>query len=467
MVNKFLYSVFRNPYFPYIFQIIGLFFYLGLIWFSAGVVPPPSESSKFFAQNNLVTLIVWGIWLPLLIISTVFFGRIWCTVCPLELVNNFGERIGKYLGIKKISLPPILNNGIISVILYSFLLFMVIATRFPRVPGNVAILLSTLLLLAFVTGIILRDRVFCKVLCPAAMLLRAYGRRGIFTIRRKEPQICSTCNDNSCVAEDKRYNLNARSCPNLLDPRVLKDSSNCNLCGQCIKACSNINIIPRLRKIPALPNDNWKDYGFAITIFAFFLSGFVIEEMFHEWHSGEFYYSYIPMMVKKAIGIKALSGWINGIWSMVVIPFVLWITIGVAGKLLYHSVSVWEIWKKITLPLITLLIGAQLIRAFTKFSHWVTHLPSAFNGFKERIIANPIPDLSLNFTLPEMSEGLFHKHLFPNSVILIYSVIILAVFSYFALKEVQKTTSKSMGYMSIIFAIAIINFVIHVVTRVQ
>ena len=379
-MNVLLLNLFKKTWFPYLFQIIGLIIYLGLIWFSIGVTAPPSVGSKFFAQNNIVTLIVWGVWLPFLIISTVILGRVWCTVCPLELVNKTAEKIATNLRIKKIKLPSIFEQGAISVVAYIALLFMVISTRFPRVPSNVAILLGLLLFVAVITGILFENRIFCKVICPAAMLLRVYGRRGIFSIRRQEAKVCSKCTTESCTAY----------CPNGLNPLTLTNSSNCTLCGQCVKSCKNTNITPQVNPMPSVPTGKLDDCGIWVTIFAFFLSGFVIEEMFHAWHEGEYYYAFIPQTLKKAIKIKSLSGLINGVWSMIVVPCMLWFSIGIVGKILNPKKNIVYIWKNIALPLVTILIGAQLIRAFTKFSHWITHFPSAVKGFKARLAENLI-----------------------------------------------------------------------------
>lgn len=445
-INNILLKIFRSTLFPYVFQIIGLLIYLALIYFSLGVVVPSDEGSKYFAQNHIVTIIVWGIWLPSLIIGTIFLGRLWCTICPLELVNKIGTKIGNRFRIKKFTLPKVLQSGIISVILYIALLFMVISTRFPRVPGNVAILLTILLITALLTGLIFRDRTFCKTICPAAMLLRVYHRRGIFRIGRESSKICAECNNNSCV----------NSCPNDLDPRFIKDSSNCTLCGECVKSCLNNNIVPFIRKMPAVPTGKANDFGWPVFIFAFFLSGFVIEEMFHEWHWGEHYYSFIPSILKQGIETDIIKGLINGIWSMIIVPSILWLLIGIIGKIFRLGSSILDIWKKISLPVITVIIIAQIIRAFTKFSHWITHFPTAVNNWIQKLITDPWPNLSFEFIFPERSEGMSPIHLFSNMTILMATIIIVLLFTYFAYKESKNIKSKNNGFIYITMLLAIL-----------
>ncbi len=84
-MQKIMKVIFKSRWFPVAVQGALLAGYAAVIWFSMGVVVPPGAKPKVFAQTQLATLLVWGIWLPLLIVLTGFFGRIWCSVCPLEL----------------------------------------------------------------------------------------------------------------------------------------------------------------------------------------------------------------------------------------------------------------------------------------------------------------------------------------------------------------------------------------------
>ena len=424
-------SLFRSPLFPVFFQLAGLFIYMGLIWFSLGVDVPPGVKPKPAAQNTISSLLVWGIWLPLLIIVTVFLGRIWCAVCPLELVQQAGDFTGRKLFGKKLRLPGFLCSSMNGVFIYSFLLFMLIATRFPQVPGNTATLLTILAVSSLVAGLLFGNRIFCKYFCPADMLLRGLGRRGMVRIRHELPD------------ENKRGTpVSKDSCPSHLHPKKLNDASPCILCGQCVK--SNTALSPGFRPMPSAPDDKWKDYGWGITILAFFLSGFVIEHLFFGWQTGYPYYAFFPDMAKKAIGAKALAGWIEAIWTMIVVPGALWISMGLIGKVFGLSVSVLDIWKKITLPVITALTGAHLVLSVKKFSHWVTHARIAFSNMMEKVTTSLIPDSVFILRFPRRGHGHGHgpgpeEHLFSEPALLGFSVIIFVMFSIFLYKEVWKS----------------------------
>jgi hypothetical protein len=49
-------------------------------------------------KTNLATSLVWGFWRPGLIVATFLLGRVWCTVCPTELVNRMGDALARRVG---------------------------------------------------------------------------------------------------------------------------------------------------------------------------------------------------------------------------------------------------------------------------------------------------------------------------------------------------------------------------------
>jgi hypothetical protein len=321
-MQKIMKVIFKSRWFPVAVQGALLAGYAAVIWFSMGVVVPPGAKPKVFAQTQLATLLVWGIWLPLLIVLTVFFGRIWCSVCPLELVQKAGSRFGKKVFQKVFFLPKVLRTGITGVLLYSFLLYSVIAMRLPQIPGNLATLLIYLLAFAFFSGAFFGNRTFCNALCPASMLLRALGRRGMIRIRE---------DGGAPSAASRDVERRVAPCPSRLNPRRLKDSSPCILCAQCVKA--DPALVPVARALPKVPDDDWRDYGWPVTVLALFLSGFVIEHMFQVWPAGNVVFMTPPDAVKHALNLQAFSGTLDGIWSMLVVPGVVWLATCVAYRL--------------------------------------------------------------------------------------------------------------------------------------
>ena len=431
VIGNQLTTLFRSPLFPVFFQIAGLIIYLGLIWFSLGVAIPPGTEPKLFAQNTLPSLIVWGIWLPLLIIVTVIMGRIWCSVCPLELIQQIGDFTGKKIFGKHFHLPKPFRSPIYGALTYAFLLFMLIATRFPQVPGNTATLLTLFAVSSLTVGLFFGNRIFCLYFCPADMLMRGLGRRGIVRIRHELP------------ADTKRGIAVARtSCPSHLNPKKLNDASPCILCGHCVK--SDTTLSPVFRPMPLAPDDKWEEYGWGMIILAFFLSGFVIEHVFHDWQAGSHYYAYIPDMMKKAIRIKAWAGWIEAIWAMMLVPGAVWLIMGLTGKLFCRPSGFLDVLKKITLPVLTLLTGVHFILSVEKFSHWVTHTQIAFGNLVNRITIGWVPDSFFIMKFPGCGHGHGHGcsqevHLFSEPVLLGISMIVIVLFLFFLYREIRKS----------------------------
>ena len=45
-------------------------------------------------NTNLGNLVVWSYWWPIIIIVSILFGRLWCMICPVEMVTSFCAKIG-------------------------------------------------------------------------------------------------------------------------------------------------------------------------------------------------------------------------------------------------------------------------------------------------------------------------------------------------------------------------------------
>ncbi|MFZ5811935.1 MAG: 4Fe-4S binding protein [Thermodesulfobacteriota bacterium] len=426
--------------------------YLAVIWFSMGVVVPPGTKPKLFAQTQLATFLVWGIWLPLLIVFTVFFGRIWCAVCPLELVQKAGIRLGKNVFQKAFSLPKLLRTGITGVLIYSFLLYSVIAMRLPQIPGNLATLLSLLLVFSYLSGAFFGNRTFCNALCPASMLLRALGRRGMIRIREEVAPPSSASRD-----VERRI----APCPSRLNPRGLKDSSPCILCGQCVK--SDPSLVPMVRRMPIVPDDDWHEYGWPVTVLAFFLSGFVIEHMFQVWPAGNVFFMAPPKAVTHALNLRAFSGAVDGMWCMFVVPGVIWLAICAAYRLFPGAGGFRDALKALSLPVMTILAGAHVILSMEKFSKWSVHFQAAIGSFMERLATHPLPQFSMIFMSAVgkgKQQGAASEPMLFSGSIMFAASLLMIVASMYSCMEMKKKRSgdayRLVMIMALLFSIFII-----------
>jgi len=140
--------------------------------------------------------------LPALLVATVLLGRVWCGMCPLNLIGALPEWISG----TDHDVPKWAASGLLGVGLYGTLLL--------RPPAPL-FLVGLAVVTVFVSGAF-RARAFCRTLCPVSELLATYGRGGMIAIRPASPEVRSTC-------------------PAALQPKTLNDSRDCKFCMSCVQ----------------------------------------------------------------------------------------------------------------------------------------------------------------------------------------------------------------------------------------
>ena len=124
------------PGFPYIFQFMTLAIFIILAIIGWGHFAPVGVNDKLYAKTNIVNLIIWGLWWPSMVWLAVLFGRVWCMVCPLELVANGTERLGRKFGINQLVLGKWLRSGALIAGLYATIQLCVAGAHLHRPSGK-------------------------------------------------------------------------------------------------------------------------------------------------------------------------------------------------------------------------------------------------------------------------------------------------------------------------------------------
>lgn len=194
------------------------------------------------AQKNAGTALMWVLWWPVLPITFVLVGRLWCAVCPFGAISDV---VQKLVGVNR-PVPRFLKLYGLWIIDAQFLAI----TWSDHVWGIVESPWgSGVLLLLLTTGVILsgaffQRRTFCRYLCFLGGLCSNYSRGGAVELRADQ-DICK-----NCKAKAACYNGTATQpgCPLFNFPRTMDTSANCTLCANCIKACPNDAIAVRARK---------------------------------------------------------------------------------------------------------------------------------------------------------------------------------------------------------------------------
>ena len=315
-------KIINISFFPYVFQVLTLFFLFLLVvnGFLTGIIENDSSSFiKIIRKTNFTTLFVWGVWWPFLVISTILFGRIWCLACPTELLNNISYRVSRKLGIKGFTMPKWIRAGYFALFSYLILQFLVAGFDIHRIPLYSSIVLLTMFIMAILSGIIFKEhRSYCYGFCPAVLLLNAYSKISPFVLSRDDDDTCYNCKTKECVSPKNLNNHNKRSCPSYLRPYNLDANDNCVICFQCAKSCPSNNIGYGLKKEGKISDS--ASLTMPSALFVIFALGFVSHELFGENTMLDEIFHYIPQKVSAIVNVPFLFPWIEAIWFLLIIP---------------------------------------------------------------------------------------------------------------------------------------------------
>ncbi len=371
-------KLFLSKWFPYGFQFVFLILFIALAVAGWQVFPQPGMNDKLFAKTNIVTNTIWAIWWPSMIWIAVLFGRAWCMVCPLELVANFSERLGRKLGIKQRPISKWIRNGALIVALYAFIQLLVSGVHIHRIPAYTSFFLIGLLFLSLFVSLFFIDRAFCRGFCPVGLLLNAYGRGGMLAIR-SENNNCKFCVVKDCVIDSNRRKIDSRSCPSLLNPERLSDNADCLLCGQCLKSCGPENLKLELRTPYHSSDKRTAESNWMLTIFVILVSGFVTYEFTTEWGAAKKIFLLAPESFTAYTGLSGFGGIIKGLWTIMIFPLMLWTVLGFLTVLTKGAKNITEAWRNLALPLVIIVAAGHMTKSVAKFISWVVYSPWTSN----------------------------------------------------------------------------------------
>jgi len=418
-----------SPLFPYGIQTLLLTLFVFMAVFAWGQFPPDGVNDKLYAKTNLVNLLIWGLWWPGMVWTAVLFGRVWCAVCPLELLANGTELLGRALGVRQRVLGRWLRSGALIVGIYAMIQMFVAGAHLHRIPAYTSVFLWGLLAVAALAGFFFKDRAFCRGFCPVGQLLSTYGRGAMLAVRPDSQGKCAACSGKDCVRACNRTRLDARSCPSLLNPAKLRSSSDCLVCGQCIKICRPGSMGLYLRR-PFHPADARQALAsWPTTLFLMLVSGFVIGELCSEWRTAQAVFLWLPEEVTKWLGLSAYAGWIEGLWALFVVPLVVWPTLGALVLLSRGATNLTDAWRQLALPLAVLIAAGHMCKGLAKVASWAGFLPLAIQDPRGVDTA-----LGLGIeTIPQPAS------LLPMFIVSAMAVLLVLSGAYFALREVRLT----------------------------
>ena len=202
-------------------------------------------------SRNFSILFVWIAWWALLMLIAVpFFGRGWCSICPIPAPGEWLQRgavlrpVGKGLGLQK-RWPKALRN--IWLQNGTFALVALFSTVVLTQPRATAIVLAAFLFVAVAASLVFERRAFCRYLCPVGGFIGLYSQLAPVELRVKDTAVCAAHNEKTCYTGS----ADGYGCPWQVFPGGLVKNTYCGTCMECLRTCPHDNIALNLRAFGA------------------------------------------------------------------------------------------------------------------------------------------------------------------------------------------------------------------------
>ncbi len=263
-------SFLKSAWFQPLFQVPVLLIFLIII--AAGLFDIQQ------GDRNIATLLMWTIWWAAIIFTFVLVGRIWCMMCPFGAIQDW---IGRLKSINK-DFPKPMRNVYLSSLIFFGLTWWDSYSGIVNKPALTAFLLIGFFAVAIGMAVVFKGRAFCRYVCPIGGLIGIYSMFSPVELRNKCLDVCRGHKVKECIKGTER----GRACPMFVTPMTLDRNNYCNFCSECIKSCSQDNIVIRTR---SFAKDLWvSSKGYLDeALLAIVLVGITIivtGEMIEPWH---------------------------------------------------------------------------------------------------------------------------------------------------------------------------------------
>ncbi len=199
-------------------------------------------------SHNFSIIFVWIAWWALLMLMAVpFFGRGWCSVCPIPLPGEWLQRGALMAPNPKGGLglgwrwPTRLRNIWLQNVAFALVaLFSAVVLTQPIVTSFI---LAAFLLIALVVSLAFERRAFCRYLCPVGGFIGLYSQAAPLEIRVKDTALCANHREKTCYTGS----ADGYGCPWQAFPGGLVKNTNCGLCLECLRTCPHDNIALNFR----------------------------------------------------------------------------------------------------------------------------------------------------------------------------------------------------------------------------
>lgn len=235
-IGKYATRLLESRIYPWPMRWVMIIFLLIFTW---SALFGPRESGLNFAD-----VISWILWWPLLAVSYLLVGRVWCAVCPMGALSELTHRkFGLNLKAPKLFKKKMVVAVLLGIaILYQAWIEEV--TRASVTPLITGFILWSFTVGAVVSGLLYERWTWCHNICPLGAWNGVFAMSSMVEVRA-DPDIClkSDCKGVYCYfGRDEQP-----GCPFKQVAKTMQSNRFCSTCGNCLKACPNKAISVRLR----------------------------------------------------------------------------------------------------------------------------------------------------------------------------------------------------------------------------
>ncbi len=328
------YKLVRNGIIPNIFlYIMGLLavFLIAALYFNINVGPFDNQVTLRIGAyqnpelpNNIGSFAIWVIFLPLMTVLILFFGRFWCgNLCPLGGSTILGRYIGEKMFGRDPNPAPYIRAGFVLPLSFFLISFASVAFDITGAAKNTAYLFIFLFLSAFFVGFFFHRRSWCRYACPIGAWFGVVSRLSILGIRSRQ-ETCEFCTTKDCIK-----GTNAGVCPTFLNPSKLNSDRFCLECWKCMKNCPTEKAsarvgfrIPGAELLKPYAPDIWESTFIVALVGMFladatgeagpfgFLSGF---EFLGSLNYAVLFVGFVTLGIALHIGLSGVTSFISGV----------------------------------------------------------------------------------------------------------------------------------------------------------
>ena len=225
-------AVMRSSLYPGVIQIPTLIVFVGITYTLFTSTGDPAA--------NVGSTLTWLLWWPILTLTYVLIGRIWCLACPMGFLSDIVQKVvGNHWTVPKF----IKDYGLF--LMTGLLIVLTWAAEYLELmdsPVGTGAMLFAVLTGVIVAGSFFERRTWCRHLCPLGGMSGIYSKMGMVKLKA-DPDKCRTCETAGCIKGGEKP-----QCPFFENPRTMDGMNNCNYCAYCVKNCPNDSMQIQLGK---------------------------------------------------------------------------------------------------------------------------------------------------------------------------------------------------------------------------